>query len=309
VSSWWTLHLLLSRFLDTTSARLLASPATLHRCIHTPSFSSPCIRSSTDVPPSRTRSKSTEFIAHELPLGSGIWDALLPTTARGGVPTTPTPARLSLVLSTFLCHGNGPGRRSIHSWGSGLALLYPCLGPSSPSVYGDDDDTCQVMRPLVIALTLLGIAEGHKEGGVRMHPRALASTSPTSSRIATSTTHATSSRTTVAPAAVASTSSTSTRSSSASASSPNSLRPASAFASAHPSAVAAAAPVSATGSCASSYKVAQVTGTGSLPKPTSFVQKVKGGQGLVLGGTPFRVVGPSEFHTRRGSVKTDTLRR
>jgi hypothetical protein len=192
-----------------------------------------------------------------------------------------------------------PGARDSHC----------CMGPSSPSVYDDDDDICQVMRPLVIALTLLGIAEGHKEGGVRMHPRALASTSPTSSRIATSTTHATSSRTTVAPAAVASTSSTSTRSSSASASSPNSLRPASAFASAHPSAVAAAAPVSATGSCASSYKVAQVTGTGSLPKPTSFVQKVKGGQGLVLGGTPFRVVGPSELHTRRGSVKTDTLRR
>lgn len=38
-----------------------------------------------------------------------------------------------------------------------------------------------------------------------------------------------------------------------------------------------------------------ITGTGNLPKPTSFVKRSTSGLGLTLDGSPFRVAGTSEF--------------
>lgn len=52
------------------------------------------------------------------------------------------------------------------------------------------------------------------------------------------------------------------------------------------------------GTCAASYTVATttVTGTGTLPKATSFVSRAATGQGLLLNGLPFTIAGPSKLN-------------
>lgn len=56
----------------------------------------------------------------------------------------------------------------------------------------------------------------------------------------------------------------------------------------------AAAGISPTGSCASSYNGGvTISGTGLLPKPTTFVRRALRGPGLIADGQPFRLVGPS----------------
>lgn len=107
----------------------------------------------------------------------------------------------------------------------------------------------------------LGMAQGHQELEKRV-----ASTTPTA--------------TTASSTAASSTSATP----SSTCSSPSSTI--SAFATPSPALAARSA-------CASSYTpLTMITGTGTLPKPTSFVKWSGRSQFLTLDGTPFRVVGP-----------------
>ncbi|ORY88384.1 glycoside hydrolase superfamily [Leucosporidium creatinivorum] len=58
----------------------------------------------------------------------------------------------------------------------------------------------------------------------------------------------------------------------------------------------AASSTTTSGTCAPTYVVSQmISGTGTLPKPTSFVKRAATGQGLALDGTAFRVVGANIY--------------
>lgn len=45
-----------------------------------------------------------------------------------------------------------------------------------------------------------------------------------------------------------------------------------------------------------------ITGTGTLPKPTSFVKRSPSGLGLTLDGSPFRVTGTSKLTLAADSI-------
>ncbi|GAA6003707.1 hypothetical protein JCM10207_003557 [Rhodosporidiobolus poonsookiae] len=119
---------------------------------------------------------------------------------------------------------------------------------------------------------------------------ATSSTAQTTTMV-TSTTKASGSSTSAEGSYSTSAASSSTQKSSASSSSASTTS-----ASVSTSVSSSSSTSTASGTCAPTYSAkSMITGTGTLPKPTSFVKKEKGGQRLLLDGENFRMVGPNMY--------------